>query len=142
MGSRNASEKQERSKMAKLMMQGLPRLLPLRPLQQMPSLRKQTQPPYHQHKVAFQRSPLQMSAKPARHHDQISFGARQIKIDHPPGRLPIFLLAPKYLFLRFTQNATFRHAALAAETLTSQERSILPTILVGLVIALATTAEA
>lgn len=128
--------------MAKSMMHGLPRLPPLTLLQQMPLLRKQTQPPYHQHKVAFQRSPLRMNVKPAHHHDQISYGARQIKIDRPRGRLPIFLLAPKYLFLRFTLNATYRRAALAAETHTSQGRSILLKILVGLVIALATIAEA
>lgn len=127
--------------MAKSMMHGLPRLLLLTPLQQMLSLRKQTQPPYHQHKVAFQRSPLRMNAKPGRHHDQISYGARQIKIDRPPGRLPIFLLAPKYLFLRFILNATFQRAALAAETHTSQERIILLIILVGLVIMLAKIAE-
>ena len=81
--------------MAKLMMQGLPRLRPLTPLLQMPSPRKQTQLPYHQNKVAFQRSLLQMNVKPAHHHGQISYGARQIKIGHLPGRLLIFLLAPK-----------------------------------------------
>lgn len=127
--------------MARSMMQGLLRLLPLALLLQMPSLRKQTQPPSQQ-EVVFQKSPLRMNARPAHRHDQISHGPQQIKIDRPPGRLPTFLLAPKYLFLTFTLNATFRHAARAAETHTSQGQSILLTVLVGLVMALATIAEA
>lgn len=128
--------------MAKLMMQGLPRLLQLRPLLQMPSLRKQTQPPFHQDKVVFQRSHLRMNVRPAHHHDQISYGARQIRIDLPLGRLPTFLLAPKFLFLKFTLNAISLRVALAAEMHTRRGRITLPIILVGLVITLATIAEA
>ena len=127
--------------MVRSMMQGLLRLLLLAPLLQMSSLRKQTQLPSQQ-EVAFQRSPLRMNVRPAHRRDQISHVARQIKIGRPLGRLPTSLLAPKYLFPRFTLNATFRRAALAAETHTSQGRSTLETILVGLVIALATIAEA
>jgi hypothetical protein len=127
--------------MVRSMMQGLLRLLPLAPLLQMSSLRKQTQPPSQQ-EVVFQRSPLRMNARPAHRHDQISHGAQQIKIDRPLGRLPTFLLAPRFLFPTFTLNVTSRHAALAVETHTSQGRSILLTVLVGLVMALATIAEA
>lgn len=126
----------------KLMMQGQQRLLPSTLLLQIPWLRKQTQRLFHQDKVGFQRSPIRMNVKPAHRHDQISYGAPQIRIDRPLGHHPIFLLAPKYLFLKFTLNAIFRRVAVAAETHTRQERSILPTILAGLVIALATIAEA
>lgn len=127
--------------MVKSMMQGLLRLLLLAPLLQMSSLRKQTQLPSQQ-EVVFQRSPLRMNVRPAHRRVQISHVARQIKIGRPLGRLPTFLLALKCLFLRFTLNATFRRAALAAETHTRQGRTILRTVLVGLVITLAMIAEA
>ena len=128
--------------MARLMMQGLPRLLPLKQLRQVPSPRKQTQLPSHQDKVASRRSLLRRNARLAHRHDQISYGALQTKIDHLPGLHPIFLLAPKYPFLMFTLNAIFQLVALAVETQISQGQIIPPTILAGPVIMLATTAEA
>lgn len=128
--------------MARLMMQGLLRLLPLKRLRQVPSPRKQMQLPSHQDKVASRRSLLRRNARPAHRHDQISYGALQTKIDRLPGLHPIFLLAPKYLFPMFTLNAIFQLVVLAAEMQTSQGQIIPPTILAGLVIMLATTAEA
>jgi hypothetical protein len=130
--------------MAKLTMRELLRLLPLTPvlrpdLHRMPSLLPQTQYPYHQLKAGFPRFLLQMNVKPDHRHARISYVEQLRKIGHPLGRLPIFLLALKYLFHTFTPTVTFLRVPVAVEM---DGQSILPTILVGLVTTLATTAEA
>jgi hypothetical protein len=78
-----------------------------------------------------------MNVKLAHHHGQTSYEARLLSI----GRPPIFLLAQRCRFHTFNLNVTSRDVA-AVETCTSHEWSILPTVVVGLVITLATTAEA
>jgi hypothetical protein len=80
-----------------------------------------------------------MNVKPDHRHARISYAEQLRKIGHPQGRLPTFLLALKYLFHTFTPTATFLRVPVAVEM---DGQSILPTILVGPVTMLATTAEA